>query len=182
MDGTLLNANQEVSEANQEAIQEARARGIDFLVATGRSYHDMRYVLDHTNIDCPAILLNGAEIRDENGEVEYGVGLDEQTANTVASVLNRAGVYFELYTSQGTYTTSFEKGIQAVMDIYRTANPSLEVSSLRNRVEKRFKKELFRSWITITEFLPPKIASPISFWLFKRYGTACRFKQTAGSH
>ncbi|MBM7714420.1 Cof subfamily protein (haloacid dehalogenase superfamily) [Bacillus thermophilus] len=140
MDGTLLNANQEVSEANQEAIQEARARGIDFLVATGRSYHDMRYVLDHTNIVCPAILLNGAEIRDENGEVEYGVGLDEQTANTVASVLNRAGVYFELYTSQGTYTTSFEKGIQAVMDIYRTANPSLEVSSLRNRVEKRFKK------------------------------------------
>lgn len=144
MDGTLLNANQEVSKANQKAIKEARAKGIDFLVATGRSYHDMRYVLDKTDIVCSAICLNGAEIRDENGKIEHGVGLDEQTAKTVASVLHSADVYFELYTSQGTYATSFEKGIQAVMDIYRTANPSIEVSGLRNRVENRFKKRAIR--------------------------------------
>lgn len=144
MDGTLLNANQEVSEQNKLAIQAARDQGIDFLVATGRSYHDLRYVLDKVGVQCPAICLNGAEIRDENGNVEFGIGLAEETAEKVAHVLDTADIYYELYTSNGTYTTNYEKGIQAVMDIYRTANPSVEVSMLRERVKKRFKKRLIK--------------------------------------
>lgn len=144
MDGTLLNASQEVSEENKLAIEAARKQGIDFLVATGRSYHDLRYVLDKVGIRCPAICLNGAEIRDAEGNVEFGIGLEAVIAEKVAYVLDNADMYYELYTSNGTYTTNYEKGIQAVMDIYRTANPSIEVSKLRQRVEKRFKKRLIK--------------------------------------
>lgn len=144
MDGTLLNASQEVSEENKLAIEAARKQGIDFLVATGRSYHDLRYVLDKVGIRCPAICLNGAEIRDAEGNVEFGIGLEAVVAEKVAYVLDNADMYYELYTSNGTYTTNYEKGIQAVMDIYRTANPSIEVSKLRQRVEKRFKKRLIK--------------------------------------
>ncbi|VEF46395.1 Cof-like hydrolase [Bacillus freudenreichii] len=144
MDGTLLNANQEISEANKLAIQAAQEKGIDFLVATGRSYHDLRYILEKVDIKCPAICLNGAEIRDEEGNVEHGIGLDKATADKVAYVLDNADMYYELYTSNGTYTTNYEKGIQAVMDIYRTANPSIEASTLRETVEKRFEKRLIK--------------------------------------
>lgn len=144
MDGTLLNANQEISEANKLAIQAAQEKGINFLVATGRSYHDLLYILEKVDIKCPAICLNGAEIRDEEGNVEHGIGLDKATANKVAYVLDNADMYYELYTSNGTYTTNYEKGIQAVMDIYRTANPSIEPSILRETVEKRFKKRLIK--------------------------------------
>ncbi|MFD1706052.1 Cof-type HAD-IIB family hydrolase [Siminovitchia sediminis] len=144
MDGTLLNASQEVSEENKLAIREARKQGIDFLVATGRSYHDLRYVLEKVDILCPAICLNGAEIRDEQGNIEFGIGLDEETASQVARILDHADIYYELYTSNGTYTTNYEKGVQAVMDIYRTANPSIEIAPLRERVEKRFKKRLIK--------------------------------------
>lgn len=144
MDGTLLNASQEVSEENKLAIQAAQEQGLDFLVATGRSYHDLRYVLNKVDIRCPAICLNGAEIRDEEGNIEFGIGLDEMTAEKVAYVLDNADMYYELYTSNGTYTTNYEKGIQAVMDIYLTANPSIEVSELKKRVEKRFEKRLIK--------------------------------------
>lgn len=144
MDGTLLNASQVVCEENRSAIEEARTQGIDFLVATGRSYHDLRYVLDMVGIKCPAICLNGAEIRDENGEIEYGIGLDKETAHKVDRILTNADMYFELYTSNGTYTTNYEKGIEAVVDIFRTANPSAEIADLRKKAKKRFKERLVK--------------------------------------
>ena len=36
MDGTLLNENQEISEANKQAILDAQQQGIEVVVATGQ--------------------------------------------------------------------------------------------------------------------------------------------------
>ena len=63
MDGTLLNSNQLISEENKEAIVKAQAQGIEFVVATGRSYQEATYVLDEAGITCPVICANGAEVR-----------------------------------------------------------------------------------------------------------------------
>ncbi|MBS4177974.1 Cof-type HAD-IIB family hydrolase [Lederbergia citrea] len=142
MDGTLLNANQEVSEATIQAIKAAQEKGIDFLVATGRAYNEVRFVLDKAGIECPAICVNGGEIRDKEGNVEYSVGLDGSTSAKITSVFNEIDMYFELYSEGGTYTTDYEKGIQVLVDIYHTANPSQDASEIRDSADERFRQRL----------------------------------------
>ncbi|HEY4554059.1 MAG TPA: Cof-type HAD-IIB family hydrolase, partial [Bacillaceae bacterium] len=142
MDGTLLNARQEVSEANRKAILAAQERGIEFLVATGRSYREVRYVLDKAEINCPAICVNGGETRDRNGEILHSIGLDGRTSSSVTKVLEDMGIYFEVYAEAGTYTTSREKGIDVIVDIYHTANPERNIEEIRDTAEERFKQRL----------------------------------------
>lgn len=142
MDGTLLNANQQVSEVTIEAIKAAQERGVDFLVATGRAYNEVRFVLDQAGLKCPAICVNGGEIRDENGNVQFSVGLDGPVSESVTKVFKEVNMYFELYTQGGTYTTDREKGIQAIVDIYHTANPSQDVDEIRSSANERFEQRL----------------------------------------
>ncbi|MBS4218804.1 HAD family phosphatase [Bacillus sp. FJAT-49711] len=142
MDGTLLNARQEVSEENIRAIQAAQEKGIDFVVVTGRAYNEVRYVLDKTGLTLPAVCVNGGEIRDKEGKVSYSVGLDGPTAAKVTSVFEEMNIYFELYTEGGTYTTDYEKGIQVLVDIYHTANPSQDVEKIRESADERFHQRL----------------------------------------
>ncbi len=142
MDGTLLNANQEISEVTIEAIKAAQEKGIDFLVATGRAYNEVRYVLDKAGLECPAICVNGGEIRDQKGNVSFSVGLDGSTSAKITKVFEEINMYFELYTQDGTYTTDREKGIQAIVDIYHTANPSQDVEEIRSSANERFEQRL----------------------------------------
>ncbi|MBS4206862.1 Cof-type HAD-IIB family hydrolase [Bacillus sp. FJAT-50079] len=144
MDGTLLNAKQEVSEATVQAIKAAQEQGIDFIVATGRAYSEVRYVLDRAGIDCPAICVNGGEIRDKDGNVSFSVGLDGETSTKITSVFSDLDIYFELYTRGGTYTTSYENGIQVVVDIFHTANPSMNIEEIRKSADDRFNQRLIK--------------------------------------
>ncbi|MBS4200787.1 HAD family phosphatase [Bacillus sp. FJAT-49732] len=142
MDGTLLNARQEVSEENIRAIQAALEKGIDFVLVTGRAYNEVRYVLNKTGLTLPAICVNGGEIRDMEGNVSYSVGLDGPTGAKITSVFEDLNIYFELYTTGGTFTTDYEKGIQALVDIYHTANPSQDVNKIRESADERFHQRL----------------------------------------
>lgn len=142
MDGTLLNAEQELSEGTIKAIKAAQEKGIDFLVATGRAYSEVRFVLDKAGLNCPAICVNGGEIRDGEGNVSFSVGLDGSTSTKITKVLEDVDLYFELYTKGGTYTTDRAKGIQALVDIFHTANPSQDVAEIRASAEERFQHRL----------------------------------------
>ncbi|MCJ8007833.1 Cof-type HAD-IIB family hydrolase [Lederbergia wuyishanensis] len=142
MDGTLLNAKQEVSEENIRAIHAAQEKGIDFVLVTGRAYNEVRYVLRKTGLTLPAICVNGGEIRDIEGNVSYSVGLDGPTGAKITSVFEDLDIYFELYTTEGTYTTDYEKGIQVLVDIYHTANPSQDVDKIRESADERFNQRL----------------------------------------
>lgn len=138
MDGTLLNSQGMISEETKQAIQLAKEQGIEFLVATGRSWEEARYVLDKEEIDCAAICVNGAEIRSSKGEILHSIGMDGETAEKVAKVFDEVGMYYELYTPEGTWTADEELGIQSLVDIYHTANPSEDVEEIRDAVKKRF--------------------------------------------
>ena len=46
LDGTLLDSNRELSEENYQAIQDAKAAGIQVVLCTGRPLRSMNYLLD----------------------------------------------------------------------------------------------------------------------------------------
>jgi Cof subfamily protein (haloacid dehalogenase superfamily) len=123
MDGTLLNSNQQISEENKAAILKAQAQGIEFVVATGRSYQEATYVLAQAGLTCPVICVNGAEVRSKEGEVLSATPIDKQLASEVAARLSDKDVYFEVYTNKGAFTTDMDKAISILIDIVMSANP-----------------------------------------------------------
>ena len=89
MDGTLLNSQHDITEENVKAILKSKELGIHFIIATGRMYDSVKPFMDKYGIKCEYILMNGAEFRDENGEiVEYG---------THEELLKKNGKYSDMF-------------------------------------------------------------------------------------
>ncbi|MGG4165976.1 Cof-type HAD-IIB family hydrolase [Rossellomorea vietnamensis] len=140
MDGTLLNENQEISEANKQAILDAQQQGIEVVVATGRSYEEARYVIEEAGISCDIVCANGAEVRNKQGEIIYQAGIESARAKEIAAVLNATGIYFEIYTDQGTYTEDYDMGVELIVNIFTTANPGVSEEQVRQAARERFEK------------------------------------------
>ncbi|MGV3463978.1 MAG: Cof-type HAD-IIB family hydrolase [Heyndrickxia sp.] len=138
MDGTLLNSRQEISELNRKALLYAKEKGIEIVIATGRSYEEAHFLLENAGIRCPLIAVNGAEIRNESGEIVRSIGLNGEQASAIAKLLNEIGVYFEIYTNKGKFTEDYDKSISVIVDIYKTANPDRPTEEIRQMVESRF--------------------------------------------
>ncbi|GIN86422.1 hypothetical protein J6TS2_28080 [Heyndrickxia sporothermodurans] len=138
MDGTLLNSKQEISKKNREAIFFAKNHGVEVVIATGRSYEEAKFILEESDIICPIIAVNGAEIRNKNGEIVRTNGMSGATASTIAKVLNQLGIHFEIYTNKGKYTEDINESINIIVDIYKSANPNKTVGEIRSVVEEKF--------------------------------------------
>lgn len=141
MDGTLLNENGVISEANAKAVKKAIDHGIEFIVATGRSYTAARTPLQTAGITCPIITLNGAVTYQENGEAVSSIPMEKQIANRIATECSSLGMYVELFTNQGIFSESREHFIDVVVDIMRSSNPDISESEVREMVEQRFQLE-----------------------------------------
>ncbi|MFL6231200.1 MAG: Cof-type HAD-IIB family hydrolase [Pyrinomonadaceae bacterium] len=60
LDGTLLDARGHVSERNRAAIAEARGRGVEVAIVTGRRFRDARPLALELGLDVPVVAHNGA--------------------------------------------------------------------------------------------------------------------------
>jgi Cof subfamily protein (haloacid dehalogenase superfamily) len=68
LDGTLLNARSQVSAHTSETLARLREKGIAYTVATGRTLHAARDLLDGQGFDLPHIYKNGVMIWRPQGE------------------------------------------------------------------------------------------------------------------
>lgn len=144
MDGTLLTATQKVTPENIEAIKAAQEKGVEVVIATGRSYFEASFVLDEAGISCPIICVNGAEVRATDGKVVSSNPLDKDLAKKAAYILVQNNVYFEVYTNQGTYTIDEDRGVSIIVDIFLSGNPEADIDEVTKAAEERFTKGLVR--------------------------------------
>ncbi|MFB3163688.1 HAD family hydrolase [Neobacillus sp. 179-J 1A1 HS] len=137
MDGTLLNSYQQVSQENKDAILKAQSQGIEVVIATGRSYQEVRFVLDEAELQCPAICVNGAEVRTKEGEILSATPIEKQVAKKAAEKLMEMDIYFEVYTNKGTYSLDPNKAVAIIVDIVVSANPEVKPEDVVKRAEER---------------------------------------------
>jgi Cof subfamily protein (haloacid dehalogenase superfamily) len=145
MDGTLLTATQQITPENREAILKAKEKGVEVVVATGRSYQEAKFVLDEAGLKLPMICVNGAEVRSDEGEIVSSSPLDKEQARQAALRLVENGVYFEVYTNKGTFTEDEDKAISIIVDIFSTANPEVPIEKIAQAAEERLHKGLVRT-------------------------------------
>ncbi len=132
MDGTLLNSEHDIDKETVLAINRAEENGIIFVISTGREYESVKYVLDKHNIRCQCVLSNGAEYRDEDGNILAVINIDDVTAKDIMYVLREYNMAARIFTSDGVYTTSSKE--DALMEVaYRTKsfNPDLTMDEAR---------------------------------------------------
>lgn len=125
MDGTLLNSEMEISEANITAIKKAQAAGIEFVVATGRSIEEAKPILDAAKISCRFITSNGAQIFDKNGENSFTLGIDKDKLTQIIPVLRQHKIYFELFTNNGGFTENIDNRLASVAHWLKSTSPNL---------------------------------------------------------
>ena len=121
MDGTLLNSQHDITEENVKAILKAKELGAHFIVATGRMYDGVKPFMDKHGIKCEYILMNGAEFRNENGELVESISMDKRKIKDILNILCKEDLIVELYTDEGSYTTSTKEEALKEM-VYRVQN------------------------------------------------------------
>lgn len=141
LDGTLLNEDHEVSKENAQAIQKAKDHGIEFVVATGRTYNAAKKPLEKVGITCPIICLNGANIYTENETLIRSVPLEKETVQKIQQTCEEHNLYFEAFTNQGGFSTDREKFVRVLVDILTSANPSLKREDVAIMARQRFQDE-----------------------------------------
>lgn len=115
MDGTLFNSNQEISPYNLAAIQNARKNGVQFMIATGRSMETMQPTLDKYELQCSLILMNGAEVRDENHNVISTMNIDEKVLPDITKRLEEMGYIPEITTNDGVQMCGTVEQMELIM-------------------------------------------------------------------
>ncbi|MFK3936352.1 HAD family hydrolase [Alkalihalobacillus sp. NPDC078783] len=120
MDGTLLNDQKKVSPENIKAIKAAQEKGIEVIVATGRSKEEAQEPLDEAGLTCPIISINGAETWDASGNVADVKPLPFEEAVSAMKLLREHAIYFELYLQSGTYSESKEQALDVIVQLMET--------------------------------------------------------------
>lgn len=141
LDGTLLNENGEVSERNAQAIKQAIDQGLEFVVATGRSWEAASKPLKAAGITSPVICLNGAVVYDENHKQLHSITMDKAVCKEILSVCREADMYLEFFTNKGIYSVSKEYFLEVLVDIMKSANPKLSEEEIREHAHLRFQME-----------------------------------------
>lgn len=105
LDGTTLDSNGKLPEANRKAIQSAIAQGIEIVIASGRAYDTLpREVLDIPGIGW-AITSNGAAVyRLPQGEAAFRCTLPPEAPREILACTEREKVSYEAFVAGNAYT------------------------------------------------------------------------------
>lgn len=139
MDGTLVNKQLKVTKENSKVISKAVKDGHHVVIATGRSYDEARHTLEDAELHLPLICVNGAEIRSAEWEILSSTPLEFSQYEEIKSILDKEDIYYELYTSKGTYTDNREKAYEVMKDIVITSNPEATDEDVQKAALRRFR-------------------------------------------
>lgn len=133
LDGTLLDSGKSLPEKNRIAVEEASARGVKIVAATGRFFNAISPEVRSLPLDY-AITMNGASIIDcKSGETICKRSIPLETALEVMDMLSGHDVIYDYYTDGGAW---IEKSFYSKARRYFVDEEALKLFfAIRNPVE-----------------------------------------------
>lgn len=99
LDGTLLNSYGVVSNENKEAIQKAREKGTEVILASGRPVMSVENLANDLNCNHFIICGNGAITYDlQKEEIIYNKFLDKEKVLQIIKICEENSIYYNVYT------------------------------------------------------------------------------------
>ena len=140
MDGTLLDGNGGISPYNVEMINEAKKRGIHFVIASGRAYTDILPVTQQHGVECACVTGNGAEYIDEKGELISSCYLGAKEAIGVIEILKALDIKFMIYTTDNRYSIEAVENVQDAYDLVKACERIKSVNLGGSKIEENRRK------------------------------------------
>jgi Cof subfamily protein (haloacid dehalogenase superfamily) len=104
LDRTLLNEEHEISEENRIAIRQAQEKGIEVVIATGRTYFDALSICKQYGLKTYLITYNGAAIHTKDGQQLLALIMDRNDVTYMVKWLEENDYYYEVSTDKKIYT------------------------------------------------------------------------------
>lgn len=109
LDGTLLAGENNIPEINIRALREAERRGIQVVLASGRSYSSVRLIARKIGLTSPIISANGGRVDEaEPGHMLLNLPLTGEKSRRVYELCKASGLYFEIYHDGMIYSDNYQ--------------------------------------------------------------------------
>lgn len=110
LDGTLLNAEHQLSEKTIEAVKKVREKGVKTLVATGRMFKSAKPHINRLGVTDPAITYNGALVVNPKTEEQlFHSPLPLEIAKKITKLSVENDYYLQLYIDDQLYISEENK-------------------------------------------------------------------------
>jgi len=107
LDGTLLDSYGQISQRNKTAIQKAREKGIEVVIAFGRNPMSVRNLAFEVNANNYVICGNGSLIYDlQKEEIIYNKFIDKKIVLELIKICEENSVYYSINTQNAIITKS----------------------------------------------------------------------------
>lgn len=103
LDDTLLNAKKEVTPGTRRAIQRAVEAGVHVVLASGRTFPGMRFVLDDLGHADYTISSGGAVVTDPHRNPVFTCPVPAESAKKVMRYAAESGIYFQVFSGSDFY-------------------------------------------------------------------------------
>ena len=112
LDGTLLNSFGEVTENTKNVLLEAKEKGIEIVLASGRPISSTKSLAVEIGLDNYIISGNGAVVYDiKNEAVVYDKFLSKEQVFNVIDVCEANSIFYNIYTEDEVITKSLNYNV-----------------------------------------------------------------------
>jgi HAD superfamily hydrolase (TIGR01484 family) len=115
MDGTLLNEEKLISEANRKAILAALEAGVTVIFSTGRGIQSAMPYVEELGLQTPMITVNGSEVWKAPGELLQRHILSAELVRKLHEIAVKHGSWWWAYSVEGVFNT--EKWVEDISSI-----------------------------------------------------------------
>jgi len=99
LDGTLLNSYGTVSEKNKIALQKAKEKGVEIVLASGRSTTSVKNIANDLEVCQYIICGNGSLVYDlKKDEIIYDKFIEKKKVLQIINVCEQNSIYYNIYT------------------------------------------------------------------------------------
>ncbi len=172
MDGTLLGPDHTISTKNKEAILAAQENGIEVVVATGRSYPEACEPLHEVGLKPSFICINGAEVRNRDGELLSEVHMDKKDVDKVIEILAAHEIDYQLFIDKVVYTTNAQASVDTFIQLAHAANQVPEVDEIRLEIQDRLDRGIINEVDSFDQIIAARGDS-----IYKVFGTSYHMQQ-----
>lgn len=104
LDGTLICKDDSMESTMLQSLKKQLDRGVELILATGRSYHMVEEILQRYQFHCDLILNNGAEYRNAQNDILTLIPMQQEAFVQIVRILNHQGYLLAIHTDQGLYS------------------------------------------------------------------------------
>lgn len=131
LDGTLLNSQHQLTERTEKALKAAIAKGVQVVLATGKTFNSGSWIVKQLNLKTPGIYSQGTVTYNSDGSIRTQQTLTPQIARQVITFGEDRGYLMAVYTSGRILVRSRNARMEELTTHYHEPMPEA-VGSLQN--------------------------------------------------